>query len=45
VSQKNVPRLTCYNLDIYDPIAIIFGGSVTKKERNQKIYCFHTSRI
>ena len=24
---KYVPPLTCYNLDIHDPIAIIFGRS------------------
>jgi len=28
---KYVPPLTCYNLDIHDPIAIIFGRSVTEK--------------
>ena len=31
VSQKNVPPFTCYNLDIHDPITIIFGRSVTEK--------------
>jgi len=31
VSQKNVPPSTCYNLDIHDPIKIIFGRSVTEK--------------
>jgi len=28
---KNVPPLTCYNLDIRHPIAIIFGSSVMRK--------------
>jgi len=42
VSQKNVPPLTCYNLDIHDPIRIIFGRSVTKKVRNQTMLCFPT---
>jgi len=27
---KNVPPLTCYNLDIHDPITIIFNTSVTE---------------
>jgi len=31
LSQKNVPPLTCYSLDIHDPITIIFGRSVTEK--------------
>jgi len=30
VSLKNVPPLTCYNLDIPDPITILFGRRVTK---------------
>jgi len=37
---KNVPHLTCYSLDIHDPITIIFGRSVTKKVRNQTMLCF-----
>jgi len=41
---KSVPRLTCYNLDIHDPIPIIFGRSVTKKVRNQML-CFPASAI
>jgi len=45
VSQKNVPPLTCYILDIHDPITIIFGRSVTKKVRNQTMLCFSTSPI
>jgi len=35
---KNVPHLTCYNLDIHDPIEIIFGTSVTAKVRNYLTY-------
>jgi len=31
---KNVPPSTCYNLDIHDPITIIFGRIVTEKVRN-----------
>jgi len=31
---KNVPPLTCYNLDTHDSITIIFGTSVTKKVGN-----------
>jgi len=45
VSQKNVPPLTCYNLDIHYPIMIIFGRSVTEKVRNQTMLCFPTSPI
>jgi len=37
---KNVPPLTCCNLDIHDPITIIFGTSVTKKVRNYTTLCF-----
>jgi len=40
---KNVPPLTCYNLDKHDPIAIIFGTSITEKIRNHTIFCFPTS--
>jgi len=42
---KNVPPLTCHNLDIHDPITIIFGRSVTEKVRNQTMLCFLTSHI
>jgi len=42
---KNVPSLTCYNVDIHNPIAITFGRSVTDKVRNQKMLCFPTSPI
>jgi len=34
---KSVPPLTFYNLDTHNPIAIIFGSSVTKKIGNQTI--------
>jgi len=40
VSQKNVPPLTGYNLDIHYPIVRVFGRSVNEKLRNQTIYCF-----
>jgi len=42
---KNVPPPTCYDLDIHDPITIIFGRSVTKKVGNQTMLCFPTSPI
>ena len=45
VSQKNVPSLTCYNLDIHDLIAIIFGSSVTEKAKNQVMPCCPTSPV
>jgi len=38
---KNAPSLTCYNLDIHDPITIIFGRSVTEKVRNQRCFVSH----
>jgi len=31
VSQKNVPPLTCYNLDIHDPITIILAEVLLRK--------------
>jgi len=36
---KNVPRsrFSCYNLDIHDPITIIFGRCVTDKV-NKKLF-------
>jgi len=34
---KNVPPLTCYNLDTHDPITIIFGRNVTENVRNQMV--------
>jgi len=40
VSQKNVPPLTCYNIDMHGLIAIIFGISVTEKVGNQNILHF-----
>jgi len=45
LSQKNVPPLNCYNLDIHDQITITFGKSVTKKVKNQRMLCFPTSPI
>jgi len=38
---KNIPPLTCYNLDVHDPVTIIFGGSVTEKVRNQTMLFSH----
>jgi len=34
---KNVPHLTCYNLDIHGSITIIFGARVTEKVGNQNV--------
>jgi len=45
VSQKTFPPLTSYDLDIHNPITIIFGRSVTEKVRNQTMLCFPTSPI
>jgi len=42
--KKNVPSLTCYNLDIHNRITIIIGRSVIEKVRNQTL-CFPTSPI
>jgi len=42
---KNVPPLTCYNLDIHNLITILFGISVTEKVRNQMMLCFPPSPI
>jgi len=42
---KNVPPLTCYSLDIINPITIIFGKSVTEKVRNQIMLCFPVSPL
>jgi len=39
------PPLTCYNIDINDPITINFGRSVTEKVTNQTVVCFPTSPI
>ena len=41
--QKNVPPLTCYNLDIHGWIMIIFGTRVTEKVGNQNVLYFPTS--
>ena len=40
---KNVPPLTCYNLDIHRSIMIIFGTSVTEKVGVQNVLYFPTS--
>ena len=40
---KNVPPLTCYNLEMHGPIAIIFARSVIEKVRNQTMLCIPTS--
>jgi len=40
VSQKNVPPSTCYNIDIHDPITIIFGRNVTGKVKNHMMLCY-----
>jgi len=37
---KNVPPSTCYNLDIHDPITVIFSRNVTEKVRNHKCSVF-----
>jgi len=42
---KNVPPSTCYNLDIHDPITIVFGRNVTEKVVNHMMLCFSTSRV
>jgi len=42
---KKVPSLTCYNLDIHDPIMIIFGRRVSEKVKNQMMLHFPTSPI
>jgi len=39
---KNVPRLTCYNLDTHCSITIIFGTHVTEKVDNQNVLYFPT---
>ena len=38
--EKNVPHLTCYNLDVHGSIATIFGRSVTEKVSNQNVLYF-----
>jgi len=41
---KNIPPLSCYNLDIHGSITIIFGTSVPEKLGNQNVLYFPTSR-
>ena len=43
VSQKNVPPLICYNLDVHDSITKFFGTSVKEKVGNQNVVYFRTS--
>jgi len=45
VSKKNVPPSICYNLDMHDPITIIFSRKVTEKVRNRMMLCFPTSPV
>jgi len=42
---KNILPSTCYNLEIHDPIMIMFSRSVTEKARNHMMICFPTSPI
>jgi len=37
---KNVSPLTCYDLDIHDPITIVFGTSVTEKVKIRRCFVF-----
>jgi len=40
--QEKRPPSTCYNLDIHDPITIIFGRSITEKVGSQTMLYFPT---
>jgi len=40
---KNVPPLTCYNVDMHGLITIIFGTSITEIVGNQNVLYFPTS--
>jgi len=40
VSKKNIPPVTCYNLDTHGSIAVIFGTDVTEKVGNQNVLYF-----
>jgi len=40
---KNVPLLTCYNLDTHDSITIIFRTNVIEKVGNLNVLYFPTS--
>ena len=42
MSQKTIPPLTCYNLDIRGSITIIFGTCITQNVGNQKVLYFRT---
>jgi len=39
----NVTHLTCYYLDLHDPLKIIFSRSIAEKARNHTMLCFPTS--
>jgi len=41
---KNVPLLTCYNLDIHGLITIIFGISVTESRQSKCTLVSHLSQ-
>jgi len=43
MSQKNVPRLACYNCDTRERILIFCGRNTTDKVRNQKALYYATS--
>jgi len=45
VSQKNVPRLACYNFDTCERIFIFFGSRVIDKVSNQKTLYYASSNI
>jgi len=42
---KNVPPSTCYNINIHDPITIIFGKNITGKAKYHMMLCFPTSPV
>jgi len=42
---ENVPHLTCYNLDVHDPITIIFGRSVNEKVRSDDALFTHITYL
>ena len=40
---KKFTRMACYELDIHEPILIIFGKNVTEKVSHEKMLNFSTS--
>jgi len=40
VSQKNVPPMTCYNLDIHSSITIVFWHTCYQERRQSKCALF-----